>query len=84
MKLLVTSLSALFVLALQARLEESPGTVIGRYKLLQKIAEGGTGVVYMAIWKRAGRKDRPAIHSSWDFTLTYQTDQTNALDPVKS
>ena len=27
---------------------ETPGTVIGRYKLLQNIGEGGCGVVYMA------------------------------------
>ncbi len=28
--------------------DEKPGTLIGRYKLLQKIGEGGCGVVYMA------------------------------------
>ena len=28
--------------------EEKPGTMIGRYKLLQKIGEGGGGVVYLA------------------------------------
>src|SRR5687768_18569339 len=27
---------------------EAPGTVIGRYKLLQQIGEGGCGAVYMA------------------------------------
>src|SRR5258708_3835289 len=29
-------------------LSEGPGTVIGPYKLLQQIGEGGMGVVYMA------------------------------------
>src|SRR4051794_3279948 len=34
--------------ALEVPLAERPGTVIGPYKLLQQIGEGGMGVVYMA------------------------------------
>src|SRR5690348_6906852 len=33
---------------LDHHISESPGTIIGPYKLLQQIGEGGMGVVYMA------------------------------------
>jgi len=36
----------------QAPIQERPGQQIGRYKLLQKIGEGGFGVVYMAEQQR--------------------------------
>ena len=40
--------------------EEKPGALIGRYKLLQKIGEGGCGVVYLAEHHR--RHPRLALH----------------------
>jgi hypothetical protein len=41
---------------LAAPLAEHPGDVIGRYKLLEKIGEGGCGVVYLAEQKDLGHR----------------------------
>src|ERR1044071_6688291 len=35
-------------IALEQTLDDATGQVIGRYKVLQKLGEGGCGVVYMA------------------------------------
>ena len=35
---------------------EAPGSIIGRYKLLERIGEGGFGVVYMAEQERPVRR----------------------------
>ncbi len=42
------SASGVAVTTVSPPLTEAPGTVIGPYKLLQQIGEGGMGVVYMA------------------------------------
>ncbi len=46
-------------------IDERPGAVIGPYKLLQQIGEGGMGIVYMAEQTRAGPPPgRPQDHQA--------------------
>ena len=47
---------------------EQPGDRIGRYKLLQKIGEGGCGVVYMAEQEEPVRRGSRSRSSSWAWT----------------
>ena len=50
---------------------ESPGTVIGPYKLLQQIGEGGMGTVYMAEQTAAGpAQGRPQGHQGRAWTAS--------------
>ncbi len=51
--------------ATRADLEEKPGDKIGPYKLLQKIGEGGCGVVYMAEQETPIHRRWPSRSSSW-------------------
>ncbi|MEA3197309.1 MAG: eukaryotic-like serine/threonine-protein kinase, partial [Gammaproteobacteria bacterium] len=45
---LISELESVAVLMEGAAFEEAPGTMLGRYKVIRKIGEGGFGVVYMA------------------------------------
>ena len=57
--------AAPLVATLDEPLRERPGTVIGPYKLLEQIGEGGFGVVFMAEQHAAGPpQGRPEGHQA--------------------
>ena len=51
-----------------ASVTEKPGSKIGRYKLLQKIGDGGCGIVYMAEQEEPIRRVSRSKSSSWAWT----------------
>ena len=61
--------ASLEVAALASPTSEGPGTIIGRYKLLEQIGEGGMGVVYMAEQEQPVRRRVALRSSSWGWTL---------------
>jgi hypothetical protein len=47
---------------------EKPGDKIGRYRLMEKITEGGCGIVYVAEQEEPVRRGSPSKSSSWAWT----------------
>ncbi len=54
--------------AVMSPLAEKPGDRIGRYKLREKVGEGGCGVVYVADQEEPVRRRAPSRSSSWGST----------------
>ena len=73
--------------ATPALLTECAGTIVGPYKLLQQIGEGGFGVVYMAEQTEPVRRTRALLNiRTSDFScysLLPLDSQPSALDPFE-